>query len=159
MRISIQETAISDFSNILLFEDIHQRFSHNLVDLDSIPYVTAQFEKQANFRPSIKKPVIKVNIKLSDIIPDLTLEHYQKIIIEYIQGIGWDDLQYIGFIQIISEIEVEIVTFFNRIISDHKFISIRCLGANCQQYQIIRESYANILQSLSPNSLCLMNAP
>lgn len=156
MRIKIKETAITDFAhNFEQLSHIKNRFC-NLLDLDF--NITSQLEKQAKFRPSIKKPGIRVNVKLSDIIPALTIDYYQQIIIEYIQGIGWDDLQYIGFIQK-SDVEVEIDIIFNRIISPDKTISLRCLGANWQQYQIIRDSFSNILQSLSPNSLCLMNAP
>ncbi|WP_414530237.1 hypothetical protein [Nodularia chucula] len=155
MRIKIQETAISDFAhNFEQLSHIQNRFC-NLLDLDF--NITSQLEKQAKFRPSIKKPGIRVNVKFSDIIPALTIDYYQQIIIDYIQGIGWDDLQYVGFIQK-SNVVVEIDIIFNRIISQNRVISLRCLGANWQQYQIIRDSYSNILQSLSPNSLCLMNA-
>lgn len=156
MRIKIQETAITDFAHDFeRLSHIQNRFS-NLLDLDF--NITSQLQAQAEFRPSIKKPGIRVTIKLSDIIPALAIEYYQQIIIEYIQGIGWDDLQYIGFIHK-SDLQVEIDILFNRIISPDKIISLRCLGASWQQYQIIRDSYTNILHSLSPNSLCSMNVP
>ncbi|MBE9052759.1 hypothetical protein IQ243_20490 [Nostocales cyanobacterium LEGE 11386] len=146
MKIKIQEIAINNFDNISEITATKKRLLSNLIDINSSIFdIIKKFETQANFRSSIKKPGIKVNIKLIRVMPEFTLVHYQQLLLEYIQGIGWDDLQYIGFIHISSDVEIDII--FNRVISSSQAISLRCIGANWRQYKIIEESYEGILES------------
>ncbi|MCG6138316.1 MAG: hypothetical protein MET45_27455 [Nostoc sp. LLA-1] len=145
MKIKIQETAISDF---LFFEEnlpLKTRLFSNLVALNaSIPELIYQFQRRSQASP-IKKPFIKVNIKFINVIP-LTVLEYQQILTEYLTQIGWDDLQYIGFISDLEQPNVEVDIIFNRVISRRKVISLQCLGANWKQYQILRESFQNLLK-------------
>jgi hypothetical protein len=145
MKIKIQETAISDFC---FFEEIllKRRLFSNLVDLNaSIPQITYQFQRRSQASP-IKKPFIKVNIKFISVIP-LSILQYQQILTEYLTQIGWDDLQYIGFINFdLEQPNVEVDIIFNRVISRRKVISLQCLGANYKQYQILRESFQKLLE-------------
>lgn len=154
MKIKIQETAITDFKSIAIIANSKTQLSSNLVDFHhSLPQIIKEFENLAHSRPLLKKPGIKVNIQFLN--PNsLSWQDYQQLLFEYLQEIGWNDLQYVSYIHIGSDVEIE--TIFNRIISKNRIISLRCLGANWQQYKIIEESYHKILQSHFPHLQLLM---
>lgn len=142
MRMTIKELAIDDFSIIAELAKTKKPCLGNLININSsTSQIIANFESLSGKRPKIKKLGIYCLICLCN-TPIILLDKIcQQILTKYIKGIGWDDLQYVIFIENFGGY-ARLHLIFNRVTIDGNLIDLNCLGATIEQYDILQKAYS-----------------
>jgi hypothetical protein len=143
MQITIQESPFSDFDKINTIAVNGKLFFGNLVNLTSVNHVINSCRVLANRRPKVKKVGIYSRITLKKLETDLSEDTCQKILRQYIQSIGWHDLQYVVFLDTsLEKLEFHIV--FNRITPEGYLIDLNCIGAKWPQYERLLKAISDM---------------
>lgn len=146
MRMMIKECAISDFEIINQLMQTLTINSGNLVNIHAPAWVSNSYQVLSNQRPRLKKVGIYVQITLKSFPINFSSDISSKILNEYIQGIGWDDLQYVSFLECHQD-QLEFHIVFNRVMASGEVIDLNCLGARWQQYDVLQKSLTNIIKT------------
>ncbi|MDF5737776.1 MAG: hypothetical protein PUQ00_19505 [Nostoc sp. S13] len=120
--------------------------SGNLVNIHAPTWIINSYQVLTKQRPKLKKVGIYVHITLKSFPITLSLDVSEQILNEYIQGIGWDDLQYVTFLKFHQD-SLEFHLIFNRVMASGEVIDLNCLGAKSQQYDILQKSLINIIKT------------
>lgn len=143
MRMTIKESAINNFDIITELAKTKKPCLGNLVDFDSfVSQIIANFRLLSEKRPKLKNLGIYCLISLKNTPRILLDKTCQQILIEYIKGIGWNDLQYVFFIENFGGY-ARFHLIFNRVTYEGNLIDLSCLGATVEQYDILRKAYNN----------------
>ncbi|GEM_PF-1538727 len=147
MQITIQESPFSDFDEMNAIALNRKLFFGNLVNLTSVNHVINSCRVLANRRPKVKKVGIYSRITLkkleTNLSTNLSEDTCQKILRQYIQSIGWHDLQYVVFLDTsLEKLEFHIV--FNRITPKGYLIDLNCIGAKWPQYERLLKAISDI---------------
>lgn len=147
MKMTIEELKIDSFDVIDTLSQNHVLANGSFIDINLPPLrIIQEFNTLSETRPKLKNLGIYTIISLKNIYIHLNQESCLKIVNQYIHGIGWHDLQYICFLDIQnSNIYIHII--FNRVTPEGQLIDIKCLGANWQQYEILRQSCSHIIDN------------
>ncbi|MHC5772194.1 MAG: relaxase/mobilization nuclease domain-containing protein, partial [Nostoc sp.] len=123
----------------------------SFIDINlTLTQIIDDFNTLSGTRPRLKSLGIYIVISLKNIYIHLNQQLCIQIVNQYIHGIGWHDLQYICFFDINpSNVYIHIV--FNRVTPQGKLIDIKYLGANWQQYEVLRQSCSRILENPANN--------
>lgn len=148
MRIMIKEYALSDFEIINQLMQTLTISSGNLVNIHAPAWVINTYHILSKQRPRLKKVGIYVQITLKGFPINLSPDVSEQILNEYIQGIGWDDLQYVTFLKSHQD-SLEFHLIFNRVMPSGEVIDLNCLGATSQQYDILQKSLTNLIKTES----------
>ncbi len=148
MRIMIKEYALSDLEIINQLMQTLTINSGNLVNIHAPAWVINSYQVLSKQRPRLKKVGIYVQITLKSFPISLSPDVSEQILNEYIQGIGWDDLQYVTFLKFHQD-QVEFHLVFNRVMTSGEVIDLNCLGAKSQQYDVLQKSLTNIIKTES----------
>ncbi|MBW4675160.1 MAG: hypothetical protein KME52_14405 [Desmonostoc geniculatum HA4340-LM1] len=148
MRIMIKEYALSDFEIINQLMQTLTINSGNLVNIYAPAWVINSYQVLSKQRPRLKKVGIYVQITLKGFPINLSSDVSEQIINEYIQGIGWDDLQYVTFLKFYQE-QLDFHLVFNRVMASGEVIDLNCLGATSQQYDVLQKSLTNLIKTES----------
>ncbi len=143
MRMIIHESAMNDFSLISELAHNCSILTANLINPLLSPDCLAQAFQIHSQKRKLRKPGIYVKICLEFLDFNPTIEQFKQIIYEYLQGIKWNDLQYISFI-IPRDKDIEIDLVFNRVTLEGNTIDLTCLGAKSIQYDILHQAYLKI---------------
>ena len=146
MRIMIKEYALSDFEIINQLMQTLTISSGNLVNIHAPAWVINTFHVLSKQRSRLKKVGIYVQITLKGFPIDLSPDVSEQILNEYIQGIGWDDLQYVTFLKFYQE-QLDFHLVFNRVMASGEVIDLNCLGATSQQYDVLQKSLTNLIKT------------
>lgn len=146
MRMMIKEYALSDFEIINQLMQTLTINSGNLVNIHAPTWIINSYQVLTKQRPKLKKVGIYVHITLKSFPITLSLDVSEQILNEYIQGIGWDDLQYVTFLKFHQD-SLEFHLIFNRVMASGEVIDLNCLGAKSQQYDILQKSLINIIKT------------
>ncbi len=146
MRMMIKEYALSDFEIINQFMQTLTIHSGHLVNIHAPAWIINSYQVFSKQRPRLKKVGIYVHITLKSFPITLSSDVSEQILNEYIQGIGWDDLQYVTFIKFHQD-SLEFHLIFNRVMPSGEVIDLNCLGAKPQQYDVLQKSLINIIKS------------
>ncbi|MCC5612238.1 hypothetical protein LC612_37345 [Nostoc sp. CHAB 5834] len=122
--------------------------SGNLVNIHAPAWVINSYQVLSKQRPRLKKVAIYVQITLKAFPINLSSDVSEQIINEYIQGIGWDDLQYVTFLKFYQE-QLDFHLVFNRVMASGEVIDLNCLGATSQQYDVLQKSLTNLIKTES----------
>ncbi|MBD2303269.1 hypothetical protein H6G80_30110 [Nostoc sp. FACHB-87] len=143
MRMVINESTINNFNIITELAKTKNPCLGNLIDINSSHLqIIANFNFLSSQRPKLKKLGIYCLISLNN-TPTILLENNcQQILLEYIKEIGWNDLQYVGFVEN-SGRYARFHLIFNRVTIDGNLIDLNCLGATVEQYDILRKAINN----------------
>ncbi|WP_300419505.1 hypothetical protein [Nostoc sp. S13] len=142
----IKEYALSDFEIINQLMQTLTINSGNLVNIHAPTWIINSYQVLTKQRPKLKKVGIYVHITLKSFPITLSLDVSEQILNEYIQGIGWDDLQYVTFLKFHQD-SLEFHLIFNRVMASGEVIDLNCLGAKSQQYDILQKSLINIIKT------------
>ncbi|MBD2615838.1 hypothetical protein H6G94_32090 [Nostoc punctiforme FACHB-252] len=147
MKIIIEELKIDSFGFIETLSQQYILANGSFIDINHpLSQIIDGFNTLSGTRPKLKNLGIYTLISLKNIYIQLSQESCLKIVDKYIHGIGWHDLQYICFLDIQpSNIYIHII--FNRVTPQGKLIDIKCLGANWQQYEVLRQSCSLIIDN------------
>ncbi|BAB78298.1 relaxase/mobilization nuclease domain-containing protein (plasmid) [Anabaena sp. FACHB-709] len=147
MKMTIEELKIDNFDVIEILSQNHVLANGSFIDINLPPLkIIQEFHTLSEARPKIKNLGIYTLISLKNVYIHLNQESCWKIVSQYIYGIGWHDLQYICFLDIQnSNINIHII--FNRVTPEGKLIDIKCVGANWQQYEILRQSCSLVIDN------------
>ncbi|BDI20542.1 hypothetical protein ANSO36C_63440 (plasmid) [Nostoc cf. commune SO-36] len=146
MRMMIKEYALSDFEIINQFMQTLTIHSGHLVNIHAPAWIINSYQVFSKQRPRLKKVGIYVHITLKSFPITLSSDVSEQILTEYIQGIGWDDLQYVTFLKFHQDF-LEFHLIFNRVMPSGEVIDLNCLGAKPQQYDVLQKSLINIIKS------------
>ncbi|HEY9799075.1 MAG TPA: hypothetical protein V6D25_01850, partial [Leptolyngbyaceae cyanobacterium] len=144
---NIEESKVDNFEIMETLFSQNTLAHGNFIDI-SLPseQIIQEFKILSQTRPKLKSLGIYTVISLKNIYIKLSQESCLKIVNQYIHGIGWHDLQYICFFDIQpSNIYIHII--FNRVTPLGKAIDIKCLGANWQQYEVLRQACSMIIDN------------
>ncbi|MBD2518413.1 hypothetical protein H6G93_26275 [Nostoc sp. FACHB-973] len=144
----IKEYALSDFEIINQLMQTLTINSGNLVNIYAPAWVINSYQVLSKQRPRLKKVGIYVQITLKGFPINLSSDVSSQIINEYIQGIGWDDLQYVTFLKFYQE-QLDFHLVFNRVMASGEVIDLNCLGATSQQYDVLQKSLTNLIKTES----------
>jgi hypothetical protein len=144
----IKEYALSDFEIINQLMQTLTINSGNLVNIYAPAWVINSYQVLSKQRPRLKKVGIYVQITLKGFPINLSSDVSEQIINEYIQGIGWDDLQYVTFLKFYQE-QLDFHLVFNRVMASGEVIDLNCLGATSQQYDVLQKSLTNLIKTES----------
>ncbi|BAY41242.1 hypothetical protein NIES2111_56380 (plasmid) [Nostoc sp. NIES-2111] len=147
MKMNIEELKIDNFDLIQTLSQENILADGSLIDI-SLPLlqIIQEFKNLSQTRPRLRSLGIYTIISLKNIYIKLNKESCLKIVKQYIEGIGWHDLQYICFLDIQnSNIYIHII--FNRVTPEGQLIELKCLGATWQQYEVLRQSCCRILEN------------
>jgi hypothetical protein len=144
----IKEYALSDLEIINQLMQTLTINSGNLVNIHAPAWVINSYQVLSKQRPRLKKVGIYVQITLKSFPISLSPDVSEQILNEYIQGIGWDDLQYVTFLKFHQD-QVEFHLVFNRVMTSGEVIDLNCLGAKSQQYDVLQKSLTNIIKTES----------
>lgn len=144
----IKEYALSDFEIINQLMQTLTINSGNLVNIHAPTWVINSYQVLSKQRPRLKKVGIYVQITLKGFPINLSSDVSEQIINEYIQGIGWDDLQYVTFLEFYQE-QLDFHLVFNRVMASGEVIDLNCLGATSQQYNVLQKSLTNLIKTES----------
>ncbi|MBW4428382.1 MAG: relaxase/mobilization nuclease domain-containing protein [Nostoc desertorum CM1-VF14] len=151
MKMTIEELKIDNFDLIKTLSQQYILANGSFIDINlSLSQIIDNFNNLSGARPRIKSLGIYIVISLRNIYIKLNQQLCIQIVNQYIHGIGWHDLQYICFVDINpSNVYIHIV--FNRVTPEGKLIDIKYLGANWQQYEVLRQSCSRILENPANN--------
>ncbi|BAY42069.1 hypothetical protein NIES2111_64650 (plasmid) [Nostoc sp. NIES-2111] len=147
MKMNIEELKIDNFELIQTLSQENILADGRFIDI-SLPLlqIIQEFKNLSQTRSRLRSLGIYTIISLKNIYIKLNQESCLKIVKQYIQGIGWHDLQYICFLDIQnSNIYIHII--FNRVTPEGKLIELKCLGATWQQYEVLRQSCCRIVEN------------
>ncbi|MCC5610852.1 hypothetical protein LC612_29925 [Nostoc sp. CHAB 5834] len=144
----IKEYALSDFEIINQLMQTLTINSGNLVNIHAPAWVINTYQVLSKRRPRLKKVAIYVQITLKGFPINLSSDVFEQILNEYIQGIGWDDLQYVTFVKFHQE-QLDFHLVFNRVMASGEVIDLNCLGATSQQYDVLQKSLTNLIKTES----------
>ncbi|WP_224312042.1 MULTISPECIES: relaxase/mobilization nuclease domain-containing protein [Nostocaceae] len=144
---NIEELKIDNFELIQTLSQENILADGSLIDI-SLPLlqIIQEFKNLSQTRPRLRSLGIYTIISLKNIYIKLNKESCLKIVKQYIEGIGWHDLQYICFLDIQNS-NVYIHIIFNRVTPEGQLIELKCLGATWQQYEVLRQSCCRILEN------------
>ncbi len=144
---TIEELKINNFDFLETLSQQYLLANGSFIDINlSLTQIIDDFNTLSGTRPKLRSLGIYTLISLKNIYITLNQESCLKIVDQYIHGIGWHDLQYICFLDIQhSNIYIHII--FNRVTLQGQLLDIRCLGANWQQYEILRQSCSLIIEN------------
>ncbi|WP_229558051.1 relaxase/mobilization nuclease domain-containing protein [Nostoc sp. XA010] len=142
----IKEYALSDFEIINQLMQTLTIHSGHLVNIHAPAWIINSYQVFSKQRPRLKKVGIYVHITLKSFPITLSSDVSEQILNEYIQGIGWDDLQYVTFLKFHQD-SLEFHLIFNRVMASGEVIDLNCLGAKPQQYDVLQKSLINIIKS------------
>ncbi|ABA24738.1 conserved hypothetical protein (plasmid) [Trichormus variabilis ATCC 29413] len=147
MKMNIEELKIDNFELIQTLSQENILADGSLIDI-SLPLlqIIQEFKNLSQTRPRLRSLGIYTIISLKNIYIKLNKESCLKIVKQYIEGIGWHDLQYICFLDIQNS-NVYIHIIFNRVTPEGQLIELKCLGATWQQYEVLRQSCCRILEN------------
>ncbi|MBH8573551.1 hypothetical protein I8752_11090 [Nostocaceae cyanobacterium CENA369] len=147
MKMTIEELKINNFDFLETLSQQYLLANGSFIDINlSLTQIIDDFNTLSGTRPKLRSLGIYTLISLKNIYITLNQESCLKIVDQYIHGIGWHDLQYICFLDIQhSNIYIHII--FNRVTLQGQLLDIRCLGANWQQYEILRQSCSLIIEN------------
>ncbi len=136
----IIESSLRDFQIINKLDGSGKRLMANLVNVSAAtPYIVNAFNRRSQSRPNLKKFGIYVKLIFKNIQILSPEKCYQNLVAKYLLDIGWNDLQYIGFITYgWDDAQIEII--LNRVVSGTKIIDLKCLKPTNRQYKMLRES-------------------
>jgi hypothetical protein len=146
MRMMIKEYALSDFEIINQLMQTLTINSGNLINIHAPTWIINSYQVLSKQRPRLKKVGIYVHITLKSFPITLSSDVSEQILNEYIQGIGWDDLQYVTFLNFHQD-SLEFHLIFNRVMVSGEVIDLNCLGAKSQQYDVLQKSLINIIKT------------
>ncbi|WP_242054071.1 relaxase/mobilization nuclease domain-containing protein [Nostoc sp. FACHB-888] len=148
---TIEELKIENFDLIKTLSQQYILANGSFIDINIPPtQIIDNFNTLSGTRPRLKSLGIYIVISLKNIYIKLNQQLCIQIVNQYIHGIGWHDLQYICFFDINpSNVYIHIV--FNRVTPEGKLIDIKYLGANWQQYEVLRQSCSRILENPANN--------
>ncbi|WP_256875359.1 relaxase/mobilization nuclease domain-containing protein [Nostoc sp. C052] len=148
---TIEELKIDNFELIKTLSQQYILANGSFIDINIPPtQIIDDFNTLSGTRPRLKSLGIYIVISLKNIYINLNQQLCIQIVNQYIHGIGWHDLQYICFFDINpSNVYIHIV--FNRVTPEGKLIDIKYLGANWQQYEVLRQSCSRILENPANN--------
>lgn len=147
MKMTIEEWKIPNFELIQTLFSEKILANGSLIDISLPPLqIIQEFKTLSGTRPKLRNLGIYTIISLKNTYIQLNQESCRKIVDQYIHGIGWHDLQYICFLDIQSS-NIYIHIIFNRVTPQGKLIDIKYLGANWQQYEVLRQSCSRILEN------------
>ncbi|QLE45822.1 hypothetical protein FD723_36900 (plasmid) [Nostoc sp. C052] len=151
MKMTIEELKIDNFELIKTLSQQYILANGSFIDINIPPtQIIDDFNTLSGTRPRLKSLGIYIVISLKNIYINLNQQLCIQIVNQYIHGIGWHDLQYICFFDINpSNVYIHIV--FNRVTPEGKLIDIKYLGANWQQYEVLRQSCSRILENPANN--------
>ncbi|MBD2730672.1 hypothetical protein H6G96_31225 [Nostoc sp. FACHB-892] len=151
MKMTIEELKIDNFDLIKTLSQQYILANGSFIDINIPPtQIIDNFNTLSGTRPRLKSLGIYIIISLKNIYIKLNQQLCIQIVNQYIHGIGWHDLQYICFFDINpSNVYIHIV--FNRVTPEGKLIDIKYLGANWQQYEVLRQSCSRILENPANN--------
>lgn len=151
MKMTIEELKIDNFDLIKTLSQQYILANGSFIDINIPPtQIIDNFNTLSGTRPRLKRLGIYIVISLKNIYINLNQQLCIQIVNQYIHGIGWDDLQYICFFDI-NPSNVYIHIIFNRVTPQGKLIDIKYLGANWQQYEVLRQSCSRILENPANN--------
>ncbi|RCJ22877.1 hypothetical protein A6770_29375 [Nostoc minutum NIES-26] len=147
MKMTIEELKIDNFDFIETLSQQYLLANGSFIDINrSLTQIINDFNTLSGTRPKLRSLGIYTLISLKNIYITLNQESCLKIVDQYIHGIGWHDLQYICFFDIHkSNIYIHII--FNRVTPEGQLIDIKCLGANWQQYEVLRQSCSLVIDN------------
>ena len=147
MKMTIEELKIDNFELIKTLSQQYILANGSFIDINfPLTQIIDDFNTLSGTRPRLKSLGIYIVISLKNIYINLNQHLCIQIVNQYIHGIGWHDLQYICFFDINpSNVYIHIV--FNRVTPQGKLIDIKYLGANWQQYEVLRQSCSRILEN------------
>ncbi|MHC5753825.1 MAG: relaxase/mobilization nuclease domain-containing protein [Nostoc sp.] len=148
---TIEELKIDNFDLIKTLFQQYILANGSFIDINlTLTQIIDDFNTLSGTRPRLKSLGIYIVISLKNIYIHLNQQLCIQIVNQYIHGIGWHDLQYICFFDINpSNVYIHIV--FNRVTPQGKLIDIKYLGANWQQYEVLRQSCSRILENPANN--------
>ncbi|WP_242056127.1 relaxase/mobilization nuclease domain-containing protein [Nostoc flagelliforme] len=148
---TIEELKIENFDLIKTLSQQYILANGSFIEINIPPtQIIDNFNTLSGTRPRLKSLGIYIVISLKNIYIKLNQQLCIQIVNQYIHGIGWHDLQYICFFDINpSNVYIHIV--FNRVTPEGKLIDIKYLGANWQQYEVLRQSCSRILENPANN--------
>jgi hypothetical protein len=151
MKMTIEELKIDNFDLIKTLSQQYILANGSFIDINlTLTQIIDDFNTLSGTRPRLKSLGIYIVISLKNIYINLNQQLCIQIVNQYIHGIGWHDLQYIYFFDINpSNVYIHIV--FNRVTPQGKLIDIKYLGANWQQYEVLRQSCSRILENPANN--------
>ncbi len=151
MKMTIEELKIDNFDLIKTLSQQYILANGSFIDINIPPtQIIDNFNTLSGTRPRLKSLGIYIVISLKNIYIKINQQLCIQIVNQYIHGIGWHDLQYICFFDINpSNVYIHIV--FNRVTPEGKLIDIKYLGANWQQYEVLRQSCSRILENPANN--------
>jgi hypothetical protein len=151
MKMTIEELKIDNFELIKTLSQQYILANGSFIDINLTPtQIIENFNTLSGTRPRLKSLGIYIVISLKNIYIHLNQQLCIQIVNQYIHGIGWHDLQCICFFDINpSNVYIHIV--FNRVTPQGKLIDIKYLGANWQQYEVLRQSCSRILENPANN--------
>lgn len=151
MKMTIEELKIENFELIKTLSQQYILANGSFIDINLTPtQIIENFNTLSGTRPRLKSLGIYIVISLKNIYIHLNQQLCIQIVNQYIHGIGWHDLQCICFFDINpSNVYIHIV--FNRVTPQGKLIDIKYLGANWQQYEVLRQSCSRILENPANN--------
>ncbi|MFW9257595.1 relaxase/mobilization nuclease domain-containing protein [Nostoc sp. CALU 546] len=147
MKMTIEELKINNFELIQTLSQEKILANGSFIDISLSPLqIIQEFKTLSKTRRKLRNLGIYTIINLKNTYIQLNQESCLKIVNRYIHGIGWHDLQYICFLDIQpSNIYIHII--FNRITPQGKLMDIKCLGANWQQYEVLRQACSLIIDN------------
>ena len=151
MKMTIEELKIDNFELIKTLSQQYILANGSFIDINlTLTQIIDNFNSLSGTRPRLKSLGIYIVISLKNIYINLNQQLCIQIVNQYIHGIGWHDLQYICFFDINpSNVYIHIV--LNRVTPQGKLIDIKYLGANWQQYEVLRQSCSRILENPANN--------
>jgi hypothetical protein len=151
MKMTIEELKIDNFDLIKTLSQQYILANGSFIDINlTLTQIIDDFNSLSGTRPRLKSLGIYIVISLKNIYINLNQQLCIQIVNQYIHGIGWHDLQYICFFDI-NQSNVYIHIVFNRVTPQGKLIDIKYLGANWQQYEVLRQSCSRILENPANN--------
>lgn len=151
MKMTIEELKIDNFDLIKTLSQQYILANGSFIDINlTLTQIIDDFNTLSGTRPRLKSLGIYIVISLKNIYINLNQQLCIQIVNQYIHGIGWHDLQYICFFDI-NPSNVYIHIIFNRVTPQGKLIDIKYLGANWQQYEVLRQSCSRILENPANN--------
>ncbi|BAY73316.1 hypothetical protein NIES23_61440 (plasmid) [Trichormus variabilis NIES-23] len=152
MRIIIKETTISNFTIIQELSQNHIIALGNSVDIrQPISEVVSNFESLSQRKTKLRKLGIYTIVNFKDLYVNLSHKSCLQIARQYINDIGWHDLQYVCFLDIRPR-NIFIHIVFNRVTPNNQLIATDCIGATWQQYEILHQACSRIIEQ-SPHYL------
>jgi hypothetical protein len=148
VELIIIEDSLGDFQPISILDQTQKRLMANTINFSApTSCIINAFQKQSHLRPKLKKIGIYVKLIFKNTQDFLEERFFRQILSQYLEDIGWSDLQYVSFITY-SQNSIQIDIIFNRVISPSQIIDLKCLKATKRQYKILRQAYIKTCNSI-----------